>query len=431
MRTTSLTLASAMAAAVSITASAASIGSDSAAGIWLGEETLNVSPFMSLSYVRDNNPNSLRSYSKARARSRGMSEQTESANAFVIKGGLNFLMPGNHWSLTGRAYVNYETYSGADVDDRFDIYEIFTLKGWTDAGTSWYLTESYQDISYDDDYQLTQDDRKTVAVGGGVEAAATDKSKVIVGAGYSLLDYEDKANSDYATISGKLGFAHELTDKTDWTLAAGYKNYDRDGYDCNAWSVDGRVGLRTRSTDKLTFDTSIGAEFFRDYKYDMFAADGTYLGRKSKGEDETSLVYGIGASWKMAERLSLRVNGDAGYKPSSDINDNSYLEDSIGATLTYTPGDHWKLAAGATYERDDFNRHVVDPMTTIVKPYSSVDQGGKKRTDDVMRYFASISYSLTRYCAIFANCRYTDTNSSVSGYDYERTRYGAGISLKY
>lgn len=431
MRTTTITLASAMAAAVAVSASAASIGSDSSAGIWLADGTLNVSPFMSVSYARDDNPNSLKDYSKASARRRGLKKQTDSANLLVIKGGLNFLMPGNHWRLDGRAFVNYEAASGADVDDRVDFYEKFILKGWTDGGTGWYLSESFQDISYDDDFQLTQDDRQVFALGAGGDLAASDKSKVIVGAGYTVLDYDDKANADRTTIRGRVGFAHELTDKTDWTAVAGYRNFDRDGFDCNAWSVDGKVGVRTRSTDKVTFDTSIGAEFFRDYKYDMYAADGTYLGRKSKGEDEKSFVYSIGANWKMAQRLSLRVTGDAGYEPSSDLNDNSYLADSIGATLTYTPGDHWKLSAGASYERDDYNRKVIDRMETSLRPFSSVENGGKKRKDDIVRYFASVSYALTRYCSLFANCRYTDIDSTVNGYDYDRTRYSAGVSLKY
>ena len=236
---------------------------------------------------------------------------------------------------------------------------------------------------------------------------------------------------DYSVVRGNIGFAHLLTDKTDWTLNAGYKNYDKDGYDSNAWSVNGRIGLRTRSTDKLTFDTSIGAEFYRDYEYNLYDADGKYIGKKSKGEDEKSFIYTIGANWKMAQRLSLRVHGDAGYEPSSDINDNSYLQNSIGATVTYKPGDHWKLTAGVSYERDDYNRKVIDRMDAHANPYSSVEQGGKKRKDDEMRYFATVSYALTRYCSIFANWRYTDLDSSVSGYDYDRTRYGAGVALKY
>lgn len=433
MRTSTLTFASAAAVAISLAASTASAAGDAGAvGFWLGDGTLNVSPFMSVSYVRDDNPNSLREYSKAAARRNGQGKQVETANTLAVNGGLNFLMPGNHWRLDGRALANFETSSGADVDDRTDYSEHLVYKGWTDAGTSWYLSESYQDIRYDEDFELTQDDRTFLTVTGGGDMALTEKSKIIVGAGYRNLDYDDKANSDYSVLHGKLGFAHTLTEKTDWTAVAGYRNFDKDGYDSNAWSVNGSLGLRTRSTDKLTFDTSLGAEFFRDYEYSLYAADGTYLGKKSKGEDEKSFIYTIGANWKIAKRLSLRVNGDAGYEPSTDINDNSYFENSLGATLTYTPGDHWRFAVGAAYERDDYNRKVVDRMDVRhANPYTSVEQGGKKRKDDEMRYFANVSYGLTRYCSLFANWRYTDRDSSIDGYDYDRTRYSAGVSLKY
>ena len=428
MRISTLAVASAFAASIVIPTTASAY--DTAAGYWVGG-TLNLSPFFNASYERDDNPNSMRKYTKESARRNGMKKQTDTADTLVLKGGLNFLMPGNHWRLDGRAFVDHERSSGADVDDRTDFYEAMTLKGWTDGDTTWFLSENYQDIRYDDEFELSQDDRKVLTLSGGGDMAITDKSKITLGAGYTEFNYDDKTNYDYSRVYGKLGFAHVLTEKTDWTLSTLYRNYDKDGYDSNAWSIDGRIGLRTRSTDKLTFDTSIGVEHYRDYKYSMYDAAGNYLGKKSKGNDENSFVYSIAGNWKMAQRLSLRVSGNAEYEPAQDVNDNSLLEETIAATLTYTPGDHWKLTGGIAYERDEYNRKIVQKMDKTTNPYTSVERGGKDRNDDEMRFFANVSYSLTRYCSLFVNWRYTDVSSSISGYEYDRTRYGAGISLKY
>ncbi len=430
MRISAFSIAPAMAAALTLSAAASPEGFDNAAGYWFGG-TLNVSPFLNLSYQRDDNVNGLREYGKQRARERGLSRQFDDANAFVIKGGLNFLLPGNHWRLDGRAFIHNEQYSNVDADDRTDYYEMVILKGWTDGGTTWFIRERYQDIRYDDDFELAENDRKVFELVAGGEMAVTDKSKVRASAGYLDYNYDDRAGDDYNRIHGTVGFAHTLTEKTDWTVSATYTTFDRDRYDTNAYGVDGKIGLRTRSTDKLTFDASIGAEYFRDYKYNMYAADGTFLGRKSKGDDETSFVYDIGGSWKIDKRLSLRVSGRSEYEPSQDVYDNSLFENSISSVLTYTPGDHWKLTAGVSYERDEYNRKVARRTDLNGNPYSSVESGGSKRTDDEMRYFATVAYAITRYCSVYANFRYTDISSSIDGYDYDRTRYGAGVTLKY
>lgn len=430
MKFDSIKIATAFATALSMTAIAAPEGYDNAAGIWFGG-VLNVSPFFDISYQRDDNPNSLRQYSIDAAKEKGLEKQDEDSDTMVYKGGLNFLMPGNHWRLDGRAYFNTERSSSSDVDDRTDFFEALILKGWTDNGTSWRIGELYQDVRYDDDFELSQDDRKVLDIDGNVESAITDKSHVMLRGGYSNYDYDDETNYDYSVLRGGIGFAHTLTEKTDWTINANYRTYDKDSYDSNAWGLNGQVGLRTRSTDKLTFSASVGAEYYRDYEYVMRDENGTVLGKKSDGDDEVSFVYTLSGNWKMAKRLSLNVSGNSQYEPAQDVGDNSLFANTISAVLNYTPGDHWKLSAGVAYERDDYTRKVAQLTDKDGNPYSSVEKGGEDRTDDEMRYFATASYAICRYCSVFVNWRYTDANSSIDGYDYDRQRYGAGLSLRY
>lgn len=430
MRISKIHAVSAMAVAVAATVAAAPEGFDNAAGYWVGGK-LNVSPFFDISYQRDDNPNSHREFTKQRAKQRGLQKQDEEANTMVMKGGLNLLLPGNSWRLDGRFFVNHEASSHADTDDRTDFYENLRLRGWTEAGTQWNIYERYQDIRYDDDFELSRDDRKVVNLGAGAEFAVTEKSRVLVGGSYTDYNYDEDTNYDYSVLRGNVGFAHDLTEKTDWTVDASYRTYDKDGYDSNAWGVKGLVGIRTRSTEKLTFNASIGAERFRDYEYSMYAADGTYLGKKSKGDDETSFVYSLSGAWKMAKRLSLTFGGHCEYEPAQDVGDNSLLENAISTVLTYAPGDHWKLNCGVAYERDEYNRKVANRADATGNPYTSVERGGKDRTDDEMRYFATVSYAINKFCSVYVNWRYTDINSSIDGYDYDRTRYGAGIHLRY
>lgn len=430
MRISSISIASAMTAALSLSALASPEGFDNAAGYWFGG-ILNASPFLNLSYYRDDNANSLRKYSADRAREVGKEKQTDKADTFQIKGGLNLLLPGNHWRLDGRAYVQNESYSKADVDDRTDYYESLILKGWTDAGTSWHISERYQDVRYDDDFELSSNDRKSLNIDAGGEMAATDKSKIMVGVNYLDYDYDERKENNYSCLGGHLGFAHALTEKTDWTLSGSYRTYDRDGYDSNAYGVNGMVGLRTRSTDKLTFNTSVGAEYYRDYKYSIYADDGTYLGKQSKGKDDSSFVYRLGGNWKMAKRLSLNVSGYSQYEPSQDASDNSLFANQISAILTYKVGDSWKLTTGISYERDEYNRKVIAKKDIYGNPYSAAENGDRKRKDDEIRYFATVAYAFTKYCSVYATYRYTDISSSLDEYEYDRTRYGAGISLKY
>lgn len=429
MRKTTLDFSAAMVAAIALTAAAAPEGYDNAAGYWV-DGIFNVSPFVNLHYYRDDNPNSLRKSGKDRARARGLSKQLDDADVFVIKGGMNFLMPGNHWRLDGRAYYYHENYSGIDIDDRNDYLERFTLKGWTDANTTWYVTESFQDIRYDDEFELSKDDRKLFFVGAGGDLAVSDKSKIIVGAGYRDYSYAKNSHYDYSRLHGSFGFAHQLTEKTDWTLSATYRTYDRDGYDKNAYAANGKLGLRTRSTDKLTFDTGVGVEYYRDYRYSEYDAAGNYLGKRSKGKDDTSFVYHISGTWKIVKRLSLRVSGYSEYEPAQDVNDNSLLENTISTVLTYKPGDHWNISAGVAYERDEYTRKVAPRIDSNGNPYA-VDKGGRDRNDDDLRYFANVAYAINRFCSVSVNWRYTNVNSSVENYDYERTRYGAGVSLHY
>ena len=445
----SITLAAAAAVAVATipSAQAAPIGYENASGFWI-ENTLNVSPFVDLSFSHDDNPHTAREYTIRQVK--GMYSPDLPANerpigniydkdnkivesdSWSLKAGANLLLPGNHWQLKGRGFYLMENYTDEYVDDRTDWSEKLVLSGFTDAGTKWSLSELYQDIQYDDEFDISQSDRKELSLQGNVDAALTEKSHVMVGGFYRDRKYDDSRSElwntlyDYSSYGGSLGFAHTLTEKTDWTIHAVYTLHDKEEYDSKASGLNGQIGLRTRTTEKLSFTTSVGAEYFKDFKYRTIDDQ-----RYEEAEHEVGFTYNIAMNWKITQRLSLNVSGYADYEPAEDIEDNSLLANVIGAALTYRPGDHWTLKGGLAYRREDFNREVVEQLANDYNPYISVKENGDNRTDNEISAFANITFALNKYCSIHADWRFTTVDSSIWGYDYDRQRYGLGISLKY
>jgi hypothetical protein len=187
-------------------------------------------------------------------------------------------------------------------------------------------------------------------------------------------------------------------------------------------------GIRTLATEKVTFNLSAGAEYFKDFEYSYIDAE--EVKHSLNAEDEFGFVYNISANWKATRRLSISLNGHSEYQPAEDVRDNSVYTSTISAVADYRPGDNWSLRAGLEYRRDDYTRDVDESLVEqgIIRVSENDDCN---RTDDEIAAFARVSYALARYCSIFVDWRYTDISSSISGYDYDRQRYGAGIALKY
>lgn len=406
-------------------ASTAPVGYDGDKGIWLGGK-LNITPFVTLGFLNDDNPNSMREYTKnsIKARTPG-SGLLDDANGFSYTVGTALLLPANNWSLSGRFFLTGDEYSSSSADSRTDWSESVTVSGQTDGGSTWNVSQIYQNIRYDNDFEISQNDRTQLGVNASADVKLSDKSHLIGGAFFQDYDYDARTCYDYSTYGLKLGFAHKLTEKTDWTLTTVYAEDDKDGYDSNSRSVNVLAGIRSRSTEKLSFNVAAGAEFFKDFEYLL------ENGLARDPETEAGFSYSLSANWKISRRLSLRLGGYGDYQPSEDISDNSLHASTVNAVLSYRPGDNWKLSAGTSYRREDYNRRVVERTDAGGNPYSSSDSAGKKRIDDEISAFVNVSYDFTRYSSFYVNWSYTDVSSSIAGYDYDRQRLGAGVSLRY
>ncbi len=417
-------IASSLAAVVASAAIAAPVGYEDRPGFWLGN--LNVSPFAEFSVLDDSNPNSVRKYTEELLNENG--RKVESSTTFNYRAGVGLLLPANGWKLDGRLIYDGETYSEDDTDDRNNISEYLRISGRTAKGNTWSLYEQFSDIRYEDGFEVSQNDRKELSFGGSLGLILTDKSSLELGASYIDRTYDDVTCVDHSTLAFNIGLANRLTAKTDWTLSAGYEIDEKDDTDSEATGIKLLVGLRSRQTEKLTFNAAVGAELYEDFEHAIYDVNGAKTVLPS--DDEVGFTYNLAAHWQYSRRLSFNISGNGEYEPAEDVNENSVYSTSIALTAAYRIGDKWEVRAGASYQRDDYTRDVEEKTDAYGNPYTSVEDG-ENRTDDEIATFARVSYALLKNCSVFVDWRYTDISSSVEGYDYDRERIGAGIALKY
>ncbi len=421
-------LFAAMAASVAATAQAIPESAPDT-GIWIGG-TVNLSPFIEGGYIHDTNPNNVRRQKKELLEEYDV-ESKKSSDGYMVRPGVNLTVPGNCWNLAGRAYYSMERYSIDDADDRDDWGESLTFSGETDGGLMWRLTESVVQVDleeqFDDEfpYNFSTHDRLEMVFDGTLSKRITEKCSLEVGGSYSKTDYDSELLYDYYRYGGRLGFAHQLTEKTDWTLTATHTINNQEPNSDELDDLDDTrstklmAGIRSRSTERVTFDVKGGVEFY----------DGND-NEDGSSNDKTTFTYALGASWVASERLTVGLHGMGEYEPSEDIYGSSVDSKTIGVTATYRMFERWRLSAGFTYRREEYEHRMVKVTEANGNPYS-VSDTGSKRDDDIIELSGRIAYSLNNYASIYASCTYYDLSSSISDFDYDRTRYTIGAAVRY
>ncbi len=397
-------------------------------GIWLGG-AVNLSPFVEGGYIHDSNPKNARKQKEDLLAEHNI--DNKSTSGYQIRPGVNIDVPGNCWRLAGRAFYRMERYSKEDVDDRDDWGESLAYSGETDGGLGWRLSESIVQVDLEEQfdgtfpYNYSTHDRLEMAFDGMLSKRITEKCGLEVGGNYSVTDYDAETLYDYYRYGGRLGFAHKLTEKTDWTLSTSYTIH---GQDSNSDELDDMddtqstklmVGVRSRSTERVTFDVRGGVEFYEGNDNE----DGS-------SNDKTTFTYALGASWTPAERLSVGLHGLGEYVPSEDIYGSAVDSKTIGVTAAYRIFERWRLSAGFTYRREEYEHRIAKVTGANGNPYM-VSDVGSSRDDDIIEFSGRISYALSSYASLYASCSYYELCSSIDDFDYDRTRYGFGAAIRY
>ena len=398
-------------------------------GLWLGG-AVNVSPYVSAGYVHDDNPNNVRKQKENLLSENGV-DSKKSSDGYTVCPGVNIAIPGNCWKLAGGAYYSMVRYSEDGVDDRDDWGESFTFSGETDGGLMWQLVESVVLVDLEEQFDgdfpnnFSTHDRLEMTYGGSLSKRITEKCRLEVGGSYSKTDYDADTLYDYERYGGRLSFAHVLTEKTDWTATASHtihtqkSNGDLEYDNDDTSSTKFLLGVKSRSTERVTFDIQGGVEFYDGND----SSDGS-------SNDKTSFTYALGANWKPTERLVIGLRGLGEYEPSEDVYGSSVDTKSIGVTASYRFFERLVASAGVRYRREEYERRI----STLADPngnYYSVDDNGYNRDDDTIELSGRLTYSLNNFASLYASVTYYELTSSIDDFEYDRTRYGAGAMIRY
>ena len=399
-------------------------------GFWLGG-AVNVSPFVEAGYIHDDNPNNVRKQKEDLLAENGV-DSKKSSDGYTVRPGVNIAIPGNCWKLAGRAYYSMIRYSEDDVDDRDDWGESFTFSGETDGGLMWQLVESIVQVDMEEQFDgefpnnYSTRDRLEMTFGGSLSKRITEKCRLEVGGSYSKTDYDYEELYDYDRYGGRVSFAHVLTEKTDWTATASHTIHSQssnsdaladDNDDTSSTKL--LLGVKSRSTERLSFDIQGGVEFYDGNETEDGASN-----------DKTSFTYALGANWKPTERLVVGLRGLGEYEPSEDIYGSAVDTKSIGLTASYRFFERLLASASVTYRREEYERRISKITAANGNPYS-VDDNGYSRDDDTRELSGRLTYSLNNFASLYVSVTYYELTSSIDDFEYDRTRYGAGAMIRY
>lgn len=410
----------------------------------------NVSPFLTLNFLYDTNPNNAREGKKKvwkEAWDRRLVEEGTERDPFqdswgyTVTPGIDITVPGNCWALIGRVKYTADRYDYEDVDDRDDWSESLTLSGQTesDRPLSWSISEMVRQSMYDEDYEYSNDDRLEWQLGAGLSKKISEKTSIGVNGSYSFEDFDDDTLHDHKRYGGRAHFARKLTDKTSWTLTATHDITKQDDFelirygthvreytreergDKKAQSTRFLIGLTTHSDEKLSFDIRVGIENYKGFE-------------DAEGERDTeqTITYELGAAWKYNERLSFGLSGHGQYEPSEDVDSNSCDTKSVDLSANYRIGDNLFLRAGIGYAYEDYEHKIVEVTEwRDARDYKTSDLDGDNRDDHKLRCSLGATYAFCDYASVFANLSYTDVMSSIDYFDYDRLRLALGLALRY
>lgn len=379
-------------------------------GIWLGP--LNISPFLNLMGLYDSNVNIVRDGEKKRLKEIRGDDDTESGG-YSVQPGIDLLLPGNNWQLSGTAYYRLEDYEEDFAETRHDWHEALSLYGETEGGLGLRLSEMVQQVAVDEkDYAGRWHDRREMRFGADIGKPLTDKTKLGLSGFYSDTDYDDDTLFDSDRWGGTLTLATRLTDKTDGLLVGGITTHSADDQKGHAESYIINAGVASRATDKIAYRMTAGVEIYTGF---------------DDQDTEVGFSYDLGGFWRATEKLTLSLSGRSAYEPAEDVGQNSMLVSTVGLKADYRPLTRWQFTLGGAYRREDYVDNIVVNNAAV----QTVADGGEDRTDDQLCGHAQVVFGLNKYASLFANGIYTYTTSSIDDLDYDRWRVTAGVALRY
>ena len=223
-------------------------------------------------------------------------------------------------------------------------------------------------------------------------------------------DYEDTSTADGAGIeqdfrdrdeaSVRSAAKYEISPATEFVIRGGY--FDRD-YNLEASDTAFRPNFDA-DRDSTGFETEAGLAF----EVTRLIYGEVRGGYASQNYDSTALpdiegaTFGVDLLWNPSGLTSFRLSGDRRIEDSTSVGVGGRFTSEASISVEHELLRHFVLSANARWAEFDF-------------------QGGPNRNDDLMAIGISARWFLSRRVHIESSYEFSDRDSNLPTFDYERS----------
>lgn len=358
--------------------------------------------------------------------------QTEDSFADYL-GGVQFRYQRPSFSFEGRAFLLFRRYTLLD-DENFDNWgeQAGFYAGRRDK-LSVYITQRHRII---DDYDrtsyfgqaagaeeqnlsLTYDCstrvRRTLSDAGIIFGKnAGSKTELDFGGNYSDERYETNALSRIRRIDFKGEAAYRVAGKTSVFLFINSGLEQNESIDDDGSSYAARVGLKKKSTDKLSFRAGAGVEAYQRPETVVMSTNDV------KPSSETVLSLEASATWQATQKVRVEFAGNNTVQSVPQYVDMLDMATMASLNIVYSVTTRFSLSLTGSFRRDDY----LDPVVIEGETWDRLDEhrAGMIRVDYVPP---------RKFLTAYIEGSYEESTSTVPSYNYDQQRLAVGLSLRY
>jgi len=389
-------------------------------GIRVGKLTLH--PFLDVSGNYDSNVGLAgRSQSDPAA----IDGDNQESDTFIdFRYGVNFDYDAEGMEFQGSISAYDKMYSDFNELDSDGVGQSLIYRRGSRESLELFLSQSFEDVQ---DYSLggaanaatvnelglgadrsDRQAREVFNVGVGLGRDVGEKLEIDGSYAYNGTDYENAGLFDQDTSSFGLSLGLVMSDKSSTYVEGTTSVEDSEAFadDANQDAIE--VGLRSRGTDKLTYNVGLGYQTY----------DAELVGEEDI--DEGSLSYSLGVDWQVSPKLSVGATGDNGYSAAAFAANNAKDVSTFGLNLAHQMSQALTVGAAYSYRVDEYLRPLVSPNGEVAE----------ERTSHGVS--VSLNYAPPgKWYNLYLNGGYDDSNSKIEGEDFDQLRAAAGVSVYY
>lgn len=366
---------------------------------------LNVSPFISASYMYDSNIYS------------GEDEREDSI--YSINPGVDLTYHGNEWGVVGNAWYGYDYYQeyrqsdASRYGERLSFYRDSEI-GWRFLAGQGFLNSSQNDSILDGGQGVWRD---RYQIDGNVLLGYTfsERLAATLTGFYTLYDYQNNTTEFPANLYGwyevalGLEVSRKITEKSNLLLNLSSQYYESQADDLpnvstKSMGYSAQMGVGSRLTERIRYRIMAGANA-------MEAAESDFL---------LGASYSVDISWVMARQWAMTVAGSSYFQPSEYTVAQTKQVYAGSWGLTYKPFAKLTTGLDLAYRRED-NLTLDGYENNVGEDYANDQISARLRGN----------YALHRYVSIFSNVESIRNTSDASNRDYDRVRITMGLSFRY